>query len=165
MSMTHVRYYQKRTAKLKRIDDVVRVVAAVAASGTVGSLLKDLSFWGIKGHSVSVFLGLTSAILLAVSAALQIPDKIRGFAVLLAEYTGHKQVFNRLYLQAHQEPEQKFEPKLERAIDKYNQTEKREPKDDSVPDRKLLAECMEEVEASLGSVVPPAQGVAPSVST
>jgi len=149
-SRIHVLYYQGRIARLKGTDNLIRVVAAIAASGTVGSLLKDASVAGISGHRISVILALTSAVLLAVSAALQIPERIRGFGVLLAEYTAHKHRFDRLYLKAHQEPVAEFETKLDRAIDGFNQTEKREPKDDPAPDRGLLAKCQLDVEKALG---------------
>src|SRR5580704_728486 len=142
----HVRYYQGRIAKLKRKDDFIRVVAAIAASGTVGSLLKDLSVFGITGHAISLSLALSSAVLMTVSATLKIPDRLRGFSVLLAEYTEHKHRFDKLYFKAHQEASVELEAKLDKAIDGFNQTEGREAKDDPIPDRKLLAQCQNDTE-------------------
>lgn len=142
-------YYQRRIARWKLCDIVIKVLAAIAASATINSFLRDNPVVSGHGPNAAAILGVVSASLMIFSIVLQIPDRVRAFGVLLSEYTSHAQVFERLYLAAHKEDEATFEPRLDEAMLKYDETGQRESKDDPTPSKRLLAKSYSEVEKSI----------------
>lgn len=148
-SKMNVIYYQRRITRWKLWDNVIKLVAAIAASASVSTFLRDSPLVDGHGRTVATVLGLVSAFLILSSMVLQVPDKVRAFGVLLSEYTAHAQVFERLYLAAHKESEATFEPRLDEAMARFGETAQREAKDDPSPNKRLLAQSYAEVEKSI----------------
>lgn len=137
-SQANVLYYQGKVDWWSRADAVVRFIAAITASTTLIAFASKWAPW------ISTSLGLLATLGSITSATLKVPDKVAGLSVLLVEYVGHQNTFERLYRFGSTEAEMK------RALEVFGETEKREAKDHPKPNEKEMAESQELVKKRLG---------------
>lgn len=140
-SQTNVCYYQQQVGRLRWCDDLIKLVAGLAASAGIVTFLGNVG----GGTKLALAFGALAAVLSVVGLTLRVTDKALSLGALLNEYTAHVHTFEGLY---------QFgctDDSVKAALEAYARTELLEAKDHPNPNRRLLEKSQKIVLQRLGT--------------